>query len=156
MGIPSTPNFYSYPEILVKASQLVWIILEQNCATKDLILRFKCDMTHCCLALSSLFLQGNGMNEVGSPICSYFHKAGKFMKVMDKHNSFEQLSFPIQFFGDASPSTLTCEYEAKFGKKGHSQHDSACTNSQLYDLSPLHWDLCNDHPYIQNPENTEI
>ena len=92
-------------------------------------------MTHC-LALSSLFLQGNGMNEVGSPICSYFHKAGKFMKVMDKHNSFEQLSFPNQFFGDAGPSTLTCEYEAKFGKKGHSQHDSACTSSQLYDLSP--------------------
>ena len=112
-------------------------------------------MTHC-LALSSLFLHGNGMNEVVSPICSYFHKAGKFMKVMEKHNSFEQLSFPIQFFGDASPSTLTCEYEAKFGKKGHSQHDSACTSSQLYDLSPLHWDLCNDHPYIQNPENTEI
>ena len=106
-------------------------------------------MWHDSLLGAALSLSSGEWNEWGGvPHFSYFQKAGKFMKVMDKHNSFERLSFPIQFFGDVSPSTLTCEYEAKFGKKGHSQHDSACTNSQLYDLSPLHWDLCNDHPYM--------
>ena len=40
---------------------------------------------------------------------------------MDKQNSFEQLSFPIQLFGDASPSTLICEYEARRDKVNMAQ-----------------------------------
>ena len=49
------------------------------------------------------------------------------MKVMDKHNSFERVSFPIQFFGDASPNTCD-KQEAKSDKKGHSQYGSTCTS----------------------------